>query len=221
MPSLSGKNYDWRGLDGEELASARRRWQTLVDFFVSKLPPALTANRSVPILYVGCAYGAIQKTWIDMGYENIEGIEWAEERGRFARECGCRVTITDYRELPMFRDKQFKVAIVDRVLSHTDEINYRGPEDLAELFRVCDDQAAILIHFHRKWKPAEIKQFFDLGWSADWGVGDNGLLHLTLYRGCDLPARSSHARLRWFAFQIYMNLRAFMRSPGGRSRCSG
>ncbi|MHC4799708.1 MAG: class I SAM-dependent methyltransferase, partial [Planctomycetota bacterium] len=201
MPSVSGKNYDWRGLNNEEYALVNRKWCELVEFFISKLPPSLVENKNSSILYVGCAYGALQKVWIDKGYNNIEGIEWAEERAEIARQYNCHVTVADYRKLPMFKDRQFRLVIIDRVLSHTDQINYKGPQDFSELFRVCDDRAAIFILFHWKWGLRNIKQFFGLGWNVHWGIYRNQLLHVTLFRGCELPARSNQSRIRWFLFR--------------------
>ena len=86
MPSVSGRNYDWRGLKIEEQAAAHERWSELVDFFISKLPAILAEDKASPILYVGCALGALQKTWIDKGYNNIEGVEWAAEWAEIARQ---------------------------------------------------------------------------------------------------------------------------------------
>lgn len=211
MPSVSGKNYDWRGLTTEEQAAAYGRWSKLVDFFISKLPPVLVEDKASPILYVGCAFGALQKTWIDKGYKNIEGVEWEAEWADIARQHGCRVTTTDYRKLPMFKDRQFKIAIIDRVLSMTKGNNFAGPEDFSELLRVCDDCAAIFILFHATWGLKDIKQFYGLGWDVHWGIYINRLLHVTLYRGCKLPAKSDQSRIRFNLLRILSGIKQVIR----------
>ena len=176
------KEYDWRGLSPDELTRARRRWEALVAFFMSKLPPALL-QPSVPILNVGCGYGAYQKEWMDKGFRNIEGIEIEEARVAAASAYGVKVQVADYRHLPMFADGQFKIVLVDRVLMQ-DGRNFAGPEDLSEVFRVCDRTAAILFVFHTTWKPEHLEPLLQLGWDTESGYRGEWP-YVLLHRACD------------------------------------
>ena len=111
----------------------------------------------------------------------------------------------------MFKDQHFKIVIIDRVLSVPKSFNFEGPEELSELFRVCDDCASIFILFHAEWGLRDIKQFYGLGWNVHWGIYNDRLLHLTLYRGCKLLAKSNQSRIRFNLLRTLSGIKQLIR----------
>jgi len=185
LPPPGAKDYDWRGLSPAELERARKAWLRRVTFFIGQLPAELSRNRKSRVLYVGCAFGALQRIWVDLGYESVIGIEWDAPRAVYARAYGCDVLVADYRRLP-FPDRSFDLAIFDRVIQPG--LNYAGPGDLGDVLRICRDRAAVFFLFHLNWSPQDVDRLKGPGWDLHWGIQKQGLVHATLYRGCTLDA---------------------------------
>lgn len=208
LPPLGAKDYDWRGLAPADLEAAKRFWLKRVNFFIGQLPRELAENKSSRILYVGCAFGALQRVWVDLGFGAVTGIEWDAPRAVLAKEYGCEVLIADYRQLP-FPDRYFDVAVFDRVIQT--ELNYADPRDLQDIFRVCRDRAAIFFLFHLSWGPGDVKSLEGLGWNVHWGIQEQGLVHLTLYRGCTLDAPASRNPWRWMVARTRRRLQTLLK----------